>query len=39
MVFILTFAVSGGSGVARPFPNWWGNNLNGNADRCEYMNG
>jgi hypothetical protein len=25
MVFILTFAVFGGSGKARPFPNWAGN--------------
>lgn len=39
IVFILTFAVFGGSGVAHNFPQWWGNNLNGNVDRCEYMNG
>lgn len=25
IVFILTFAVFGGSGVARPFPTWAGN--------------
>jgi hypothetical protein len=25
MVFILTFAVFGGSGTARPFPHWAGN--------------
>lgn len=34
IIFILTFAVSGGSGVARPFPEWWGNNLSGNVDHC-----
>ncbi|KAK3316743.1 OPT superfamily oligopeptide transporter [Apodospora peruviana] len=39
IVFILTFAVSGGSGEARPFPTWWGNNADGNSDRCLYMNG
>lgn len=36
MVFLLSFAVAGASGVARPFPVWWGNNTNGNADRCAY---
>lgn len=36
MVFLLSFAVAGASGVARPFPEWWGNNINGNADRCAY---
>jgi hypothetical protein len=36
MVFLLSFAVAGASGVERPFPMWWGNNLNGNADRCAY---
>jgi hypothetical protein len=25
LVFILTFAVFGGSGVSRPFPTWAGN--------------
>ncbi|GJJ10751.1 hypothetical protein Clacol_004979 [Clathrus columnatus] len=25
MIFILTFAVFGASGVSRPFPTWWGN--------------
>ncbi|KAK3332397.1 OPT superfamily oligopeptide transporter [Cercophora scortea] len=38
IVFILTFAVFGGSGTERPFPAWWGNNNQGNADRCLYMN-
>lgn len=37
IVFILTFAVFGGSGVAHQFPQWWGNNLNGNVDRCLYV--
>ncbi|RDW63662.1 hypothetical protein BP6252_11207 [Coleophoma cylindrospora] len=36
MVFLLSFAVAGASGVARPFPQWWGNNIAGNADRCAY---
>jgi len=36
MVFLLSFAVAGASGVSRPFPAWWGNNLGGNADRCAY---
>ena len=39
IVFVLTFAVFGGSGAAHQFPEWWGNNLSGNVDRCEYMNG
>ncbi|KAF3913376.1 hypothetical protein ABW20_dc0106770 [Dactylellina cionopaga] len=34
IVFILTFAVFGGSGKAHEFPKWWGNNLDGNVDRC-----
>lgn len=34
IVFILTFAVFGGSGEAHNFPEWWGNNLSGNVDRC-----
>ena len=34
IVFILTFAVQGGSGVSRKFPIWWGNNASGNFDRC-----
>jgi len=25
IVFVLSFAVFGASGTARPFPNWWGN--------------
>ncbi|RQM08092.1 hypothetical protein DH86_00000527 [Scytalidium sp. 3C] len=36
MVFLLSFAVAGASGQARPFPQWWGNNINGNADRCAF---
>ncbi|KUI57842.1 Oligopeptide transporter 5 [Cytospora mali] len=39
IVFILTFAVSGGAGVSRPFPEWWGNSLSGNVDHCKYTNG
>jgi len=34
MVFILTFAVFGASGVSRPFPHWVGNPLHGNVDYC-----
>ncbi|KAF3912918.1 hypothetical protein AA313_de0208742 [Arthrobotrys entomopaga] len=37
IVFILTFAVFGGSGEAHNFPEWWGNNLSGNMDRCYYV--
>jgi len=37
IVFILTFAVFGGSGVAHNFPIWWGNNIEGNVDRCLYV--
>ncbi|EKM55312.1 uncharacterized protein PHACADRAFT_255841 [Phanerochaete carnosa HHB-10118-sp] len=32
--FILNFAVFGASGTPRPFPTWWGNDLNLSADRC-----
>ncbi|KAK3343362.1 OPT superfamily oligopeptide transporter [Neurospora tetraspora] len=39
IIFILTFAVAGGSGKARDFPTWWGNNMDGNMDRCKYLNG
>jgi len=35
ILFILTFAVNGGSGTARPFPSWWGNHVD-NVDRCMY---
>lgn len=35
MVFILTFAVAGGSGVAHPMPNWAGY-PEGNIDYCAY---
>ncbi|KAK6346616.1 hypothetical protein TWF696_006736 [Orbilia brochopaga] len=34
IVFILTFAVLGGGGPIHPFPTWWGNNVDGNNDRC-----
>jgi len=37
IVFILTFAVFGGSGKAYNFPIWWGNNLDGNVDRCFFV--
>ncbi|KZV83654.1 oligopeptide transporter [Exidia glandulosa HHB12029] len=33
-IFILTFAVYGASGTARPFPTWWGNTDTGNIDYC-----
>lgn len=36
MVFILTFAVAGGSGVAHPMPNWAGNPSGTNLDYCYY---
>ncbi|CZR52285.1 related to peptide transporter [Phialocephala subalpina] len=36
MVFILSFAVAGASGVDHPFPAWWGNYVNGNVDYCMY---
>ena len=35
IVFILSFAVFGAGGQARPFPPYWGNNWNqGNYDFC-----
>ncbi|KAI0373170.1 oligopeptide transporter [Pilatotrama ljubarskyi] len=34
MIFILSFAVFGASGVPRPFPSWWGNPARGNVDYC-----
>ncbi|KAI9508128.1 oligopeptide transporter [Russula earlei] len=34
MIFVLTFAVFGASGVSRPFPHWAGNPAHGNADYC-----
>ncbi|KAH7340612.1 oligopeptide transporter [Rhizoctonia solani] len=34
IVFILSFAVYGASGVERPFPNWWGNPADTNPDYC-----
>ncbi|KAF8270927.1 OPT oligopeptide transporter protein-domain-containing protein [Lactarius quietus] len=34
MIFILSFAVFGASGVSRPFPAWAGNPVEGNVDRC-----
>ncbi|RFU35203.1 hypothetical protein B7463_g1157, partial [Scytalidium lignicola] len=35
LVFLLTFAVAGGSGTAVPFPAWPGNHIN-NVDYCMY---
>jgi hypothetical protein len=35
MVFILTFTVMGGAGKRVAFPQWWGNNLDGNYDLCK----
>ncbi|KAG9100791.1 hypothetical protein FRC06_003729 [Ceratobasidium sp. 370] len=34
IVFILSFAVFGASGVERPFPNWWGKPVDINPDYC-----
>ncbi|KAL0960200.1 hypothetical protein HGRIS_011834 [Hohenbuehelia grisea] len=34
MIFILSFAVFGASGVERPFPAWAGNPAKGNVDYC-----
>jgi len=34
MVFILSFAVFGASGVQKPFPGWAGNPSKGNVDYC-----
>ncbi|KAH9983191.1 OPT oligopeptide transporter protein-domain-containing protein [Russula compacta] len=34
MIFILSFAVFGASGVPRPFPSWAGNPAKGNVDYC-----
>ncbi|EKD19160.1 uncharacterized protein L3040_007271 [Drepanopeziza brunnea f. sp. 'multigermtubi'] len=33
-LFILSFAVFGAGGVAKPFPKWWGNNVDGYYDHC-----
>jgi hypothetical protein len=33
-LFIMSFAVFGAAGKSRPFPQWWGNNVNGNYDLC-----
>ncbi|KAI5268780.1 peptide transporter [Aureobasidium subglaciale] len=33
-LFILSFAVFGAAGNSKPFPSWWGNNVNGNYDLC-----
>ncbi|GAB7357564.1 hypothetical protein MBLNU459_g0075t2 [Dothideomycetes sp. NU459] len=33
-LFILSFAVFGAGGKSVPFPQWWGNNVNGNYDLC-----
>ncbi|KZS98527.1 OPT oligopeptide transporter [Sistotremastrum niveocremeum HHB9708] len=37
MIFILSFAVQGAGGTSHPFPAWWGNNENGNFDRCLFI--
>ncbi|KIJ51867.1 hypothetical protein M422DRAFT_244244 [Sphaerobolus stellatus SS14] len=40
LIFILTFAVFGASGVSRPFPNWWGNlsfSSPNNIDYCKSL--
>ncbi|KAK2461189.1 hypothetical protein APHAL10511_006716 [Amanita phalloides] len=34
MIFILSFAVFGASGIPRPFPSWAGNPAKGNVDYC-----
>ncbi|KAH9071576.1 oligopeptide transporter [Lactarius deliciosus] len=34
MIFMLSFAVFGASGVSRPFPAWAGNPAKGNVDYC-----
>ncbi|KAF8888579.1 oligopeptide transporter [Infundibulicybe gibba] len=34
MIFVLSFAVFGASGVTRPFPTWAGNPAVGNVDYC-----
>jgi len=34
VVFILSFAVQGGTGKSRLFPEWWGASRDGNYDRC-----
>ena len=39
IVFILSFAVEGAAGNAINFPEYWGNNANGNFDRCLYTSG
>lgn len=33
-LFILSFAVFGAGGPSKPFPTWWGNNVDGNYDLC-----
>jgi hypothetical protein len=33
-LFILSFAVFGAGGRSVPFPQWWGNNVNGYYDFC-----
>lgn len=34
VLFILSFAVFGAGGSAKPFPTWWGNNADGYYDLC-----
>lgn len=38
IVFIMSFALFGAAGNGNNFPMYWGNNLNGNYDRCLYLN-
>jgi hypothetical protein len=33
-LFILSCGGFGAAGVSKPFPQWWGNNVNGNYDLC-----
>ncbi|KAH9895484.1 peptide transporter [Xylariomycetidae sp. FL2044] len=34
VLFILSFAVFGAGGPSKPFPQWWGNNVDGYYDLC-----
>ncbi|KAI0472704.1 OPT oligopeptide transporter [Xylariaceae sp. FL0804] len=34
VLFILSFAVFGAGGPSKPFPSWWGNNVDGYYDLC-----
>ena len=39
IVFIMSFAIFGAAGKTVNFPIYWGNNANGNYDRCLYTGG